>query len=274
MSIKAVLIDFDGTCLQKDQIYLSLKNMHAIRKALEAGILVIPCTGRAADMFPPQIEKEKGIRYWVSSAGARVLDRQENRVVSECLFTPEESAALCRLFEGRNIYAEVCAQGKIHVEKAVFEHIWDFRIPGHHVWYIEDGRVKPVEKLSEYFLENRIGMEKANIYGLTPDEAAWLQSEIRALDIAWIPKPNTNSVQFFPKRLDKKTAVEALLKQLSIDWSEVMAIGDADLDRCVVEAAGIGVAVANAKPELLEVADYVVASDEMNGLAEAFERFL
>ncbi len=274
MSIKAVLIDFDGTCLQKDQTYISLVNMHAIRKALDAGIYVIPCTGRSVDIFPPQIEAEKRIRYWVASAGARVIDRAENKVVSECVFTPEESATLIRLFEGRNIYAEVSALGRIHLEKAVYDHIWDFKVPAHHVWFVDAGRVTPVDKLSDYFLEHRLGMEKSNIYGLEPAEAACLQEEIRGTGLAWIPKPNTFSVQFFPKRLDKRNAVDDLLVKLGITWDEVMAIGDADLDRCVVEAAGIGVAVGNAKPELLEVADHVVASCDDNGLAEAFERFL
>ena len=48
--IKAILLDFDGTTLQKDQVFISMRNMYAIRKALDKGIQIIPSTGRSEDM--------------------------------------------------------------------------------------------------------------------------------------------------------------------------------------------------------------------------------
>ena len=47
MRIKAVLLDFDGTTLQRDQVFISVRNMYAIRKALDRGVYIIPSTGRA-----------------------------------------------------------------------------------------------------------------------------------------------------------------------------------------------------------------------------------
>ena len=38
MDIKAILLDFDGTTLQRDQVFISVRNMYAIRKALDKGI--------------------------------------------------------------------------------------------------------------------------------------------------------------------------------------------------------------------------------------------
>ena len=64
--IRAILLDFDGTSLQKDQVYISLKNKRALWKALDQGIEIIPCTGRSADMMPPQIDQEKRIRSLVT----------------------------------------------------------------------------------------------------------------------------------------------------------------------------------------------------------------
>ena len=53
MNIRAILLDFDGTSLQRDQVYISFRNMRALRAALDKGIEIIPCTGRCEDMFPP-----------------------------------------------------------------------------------------------------------------------------------------------------------------------------------------------------------------------------
>ena len=47
MAIKRILLDFDGTSLQKDQIYISPRNMAALNAAMDRGIEIIPCTEAA-----------------------------------------------------------------------------------------------------------------------------------------------------------------------------------------------------------------------------------
>jgi len=89
MDIKAILLDFDGTALQRDQVYLSYRNMYALQKVMEKGIEVIPTTGRVEDMFPPQIEADQRFRYWVTASGARVVDRHTGEIIYQSLFTPE-----------------------------------------------------------------------------------------------------------------------------------------------------------------------------------------
>ena len=51
--------------------------------------------------------------------------------------------------------------------------------------------------------------------------------------------------------------------------SEVAAIGDAYNDIPMVMGAGLGFAMGNAKKELKDVADVVVADNESNGILEA-----
>ena len=114
MKIKAVLLDFDGTTLQRDQVFISVRNMYAIRKVLDRGIYIIPSTGRAENMQPPQIEAEKRIRYYITSGGARVVDHSTGEVIYEEILTPEDSARMCRIFEEKNIYTEI-ALSLIHI---------------------------------------------------------------------------------------------------------------------------------------------------------------
>ena len=55
MSIRAILLDIDGTLLGKSQVFISVRNMEAIQRVLKKGIEVIPCTGHVFDMMPPQM---------------------------------------------------------------------------------------------------------------------------------------------------------------------------------------------------------------------------
>lgn len=53
-----------------------------------------------------------------------------------------------------------------------------------------------------------------------------------------------------------------------------MAIGDGENDIEMLELAGWGVAMGNAAPQTLAVADARVASNNEDGVVEALERFL
>lgn len=55
MRIRAVLMDMDGTLLGNSQVAVSVRNMEALRRAIEKGVHVLPCTGRVYDMLPPQL---------------------------------------------------------------------------------------------------------------------------------------------------------------------------------------------------------------------------
>lgn len=272
--IKGILLDFDGTSLQRDQVYLSLRNMYALKRAMDKGIEIIPCTGRVEDMFPPQIENEKRIRYWVTSNGARVVDRHTGEVIYSSLFTPEESAMLCRLFEGRKIYSEIAAAGKIYVESEINDHLEQYAVPPHHVWFFEENRQVAVDKPSEFFLHNGIGIEKVNIYGVPEEEQQGLIQALLDTGIVVISAGAGKDIQFFPKRQCRADAMNALFARLGFGFESTMSLGDADLDRAMIEKSAIGVAMGNAPDHVKAVADYVTDVFYEDGVAKAIEKLI
>jgi Cof subfamily protein (haloacid dehalogenase superfamily) len=72
------------------------------------------------------------------------------------------------------------------------------------------------------------------------------------------------------KRISKLTGIEQLLahKYPDVSLSDCIAFGDNYNDIEMLQAVGLGVAVANAKPEVLAVADLVVAGNKADGVAE------
>ena len=74
-------------------------------------------------------------------------------------------------------------------------------------------------------------------------------------------------IEIANKSISKKTAVQAISKKNGIPLKEVLAFGDNYNDQTMLEAVGIGVAVANAKPEVLAIADYKTLSGIEDGVA-------
>ncbi|MEW6522123.1 MAG: HAD family hydrolase [Bacillota bacterium] len=80
-------------------------------------------------------------------------------------------------------------------------------------------------------------------------------------------------VEFSHARATKGQALSLLAGYLGIATPEVLAIGDGINDLDMLEAAGCGVLVGNAAPELWPRADFVTRSPHYRGVVEALERF-
>ncbi len=74
--------------------------------------------------------------------------------------------------------------------------------------------------------------------------------------------------------VDKGYGLRHLCKLLGIDIRRVLAIGDADNDIPMLEAAGTAVAMGNATPGVLAVADWVAPNVDQHGAAVAMRRFV
>ena len=71
----------------------------------------------------------------------------------------------------------------------------------------------------------------------------------------------------------KKNALETLCGEIKIDASRVLAIGDSRNDVPMLQWAGVGVAMANALPEVRDAVPYLTAPNDQDGVARAIERF-
>ena len=72
----------------------------------------------------------------------------------------------------------------------------------------------------------------------------------------------------------KAEALHELARRLNIPIAQTMAIGDNLNDLELLAAAGVGVAMGNARPEVLAVAREVTASNAEDGVAKAIARFV
>jgi len=77
-----------------------------------------------------------------------------------------------------------------------------------------------------------------------------------------------------PKGVTKAYGISLLAKDLGLERSEIMAIGDEENDLPMIEYAGLGVAMENAVPFVKEAADHVTASNIEHGVAKAIQQFV
>lgn len=81
-------------------------------------------------------------------------------------------------------------------------------------------------------------------------------------------------VEVSPAGVNKAAALAALCRELGIGPADVIAFGDHLNDVPMLAWSGWAVAVANAHPDVVAIADEVTASNELDGVALVLEHFV
>jgi len=129
--------------------------------------------------------------------------------------------------------------------------------------------VKPTQKVINDWKTEKKGAHKIMCMGdekYIDDAFTFLETNFKETLHLYRSKPTYLEVAH--KSISKLTAIELLLdSHYKISLNEVVAFGDNYNDISMIEAVGTGVAVANAKPETLKIANVVTLSNKQDGVA-------
>ena len=89
-----------------------------------------------------------------------------------------------------------------------------------------------------------------------------------------VTKSHKYFLEITHKDATKGKALKYLAEDFGMQASEVMAFGDSFNDMDMLQYAGLGVAVANGRPELKAVADLVTGTNLLDGVAEVIEEYV
>ncbi len=81
-------------------------------------------------------------------------------------------------------------------------------------------------------------------------------------------------LQIMAKGVSKGQALKDVCSFYDIPLQRTIAVGDESNDIDMLEAAGIGIAMADAPDKVKRVADYVTSGNDDDGVAEALEKFV
>lgn len=270
--IKIVALDMDGTLLDS-QKRLSKANEAALRRCLEAGVHIVPATGRIWGGVPEAVRGLLGVRYAIITNGALVLDAQENKIIRERKLSNELALELMEIAESFHAMYDPYIDGRGYTEPRFFEHMDEYGlsaviqnlvkatrdiVPNIRTFVKASG--KPVEKVN-YFFGDLQAREQARAILAKRDDIV-LSSSLE------------NNLEINALGATKGAGLLALAEHLGIDPEQTMACGDGENDFSMIRQAGIGVVMANGEETLKEIADFVTLSNDEDGVAAAIERFV
>lgn len=81
-------------------------------------------------------------------------------------------------------------------------------------------------------------------------------------------------LEIMPPGVDKAHSLLRLLTSIGLTSDEMICCGDGYNDVTMIETAGLGVAMANAQPLVLQKADYITKSNDEDGVLHVIEKFI
>ena len=270
--IKMIGLDLDGTLLT-DKKEFTARTKAVISSALRRGIVVLVATGRPWMGIPEELRNFPGMRYALTSNGARIIDAQEERVIEEHLLSPElalQALEICGKYDTlQEVYFD--GQGYAPADKmAVVERY--HRNPSM-CEYMRKTRI-PVDNIFKLVKEENRGLDKVQALFADMEERTQAWRELREVSGLELVGSLRYNIEINTAGVNKGTGLVNLGKVLGIKREEIMAFGDGDNDIVMLKEAGIGVAMANAEDKVKETADYITLSNEEDGVAEAIEKLV
>ncbi|WP_415927344.1 Cof-type HAD-IIB family hydrolase [[Clostridium] scindens] len=270
MNYQILALDLDGT-LTNSSKEISEPTLKALIEIQEQGKKVVLASGRPTNGVAPLAEQfrlgDYG-SYILSFNGGRITNCQTKEIIYNKTLPMD------------------CA-------KPIYDMVLEYKDQGLDlVTYTPDALISGICPNKYTELESRINhmpiirvddflshiKEAPNKFLITGDSAviSKIQKKIIARFRSYLSVYCSDPffLEIMPSGIDKAHSLLRLLTSSGLTADEMICCGDGYNDITMIETAGLGVAMANAQPAVLEKADFVTKSNDEDGVLHVINQFM
>ena len=262
MPIRAIAFDLDDTLL-RDDLTVSDYTVDVLRRAADRGIIILPASGRTRDSMFPTVERIGCASAFIACNGADVWSTNRDLLMQELL--PVELAHEVASFaQERGVYCQTYSPSRFYYsidnEYAV-SYAKSSSLEGEYVGDLTAFIKHPVAKL--------LMMD-------TPERIADMYAESKTIfdGRASLTCSKPHFLECNPLRATKGNALRWCSEHFGFRMDELIAFGDSLNDVSMLEAAGIGVAMGNAREDVKAMGFPVCLSNNEDGVARYIDEHI
>lgn len=279
--IRIIALDLDGTLLDSEK-RLSEANRDALARAAEKGVLIVPTTGRFFGMMPPAVRDLSFVRYAITINGAQVYDRETDTAIVRDEIPLDMALGVMETLDKYDVIYDCYRQNWGWMTAALQDKAAAYATNEHYLKMVREFR-RPVPELKRHlretaadgdvqkvmlFATNRERSTAIDCIRKLSDEIAARFPDIKVTASTW------NNIELNIKTAHKGNALKRFAEHLGFGLENCMSFGDGMNDFTMVEAAGLGIAMMNAEPEVKRVAKDVVPSNDEDGVAKGIDKWI
>jgi hypothetical protein len=269
-SYRLIALDLDGTAVEGGQLP-NERVRRAVAAAEARGACVVLATGRpflsarryaeAFNLRTPLICFQGAlVKEMAGSQDTLFFEQLPGGPLDEVIALAEAQSLELTLYSEERIYYSHTTRPK------PFYDLW-FGIPGGTVPRLHDA-LREIHAHGLVPLKGLFIGEPDENDGLVPQLAERFDGRLSVV------RSHDLFVEVTSPNVSKGAALAFVAERFGIPREEVIAVGDSGNDVSMVQWAGLGVAMANATPDVHAVADWVAPPVSDDGVVEVIERFL
>lgn len=264
MSYKLLALDLDDTLLG-ESFAISPANREAIQEAARRGVKVTLATGRMYRSTLPYAG-ELGLDVpLITYHGALVKTSRTGEEIFHCPVPLDLAQEITSYVEEKGYHLNLYVNDNLYVQ----EDNPMTRL------YVDIAKVvfNPVGSLVAFLQEEPTKMTLIIDQEETLREL-WSLFHQKYSGQLSVVQSRPFFLEITHARATKGQALKSLASSLGIAREDIIAMGDSYNDLDMIEFAGLGVAVENARPEVKKAADYVAPSNQEDGVARVIEKYI
>lgn len=260
---RLIALDIDETITLEPSI-VPEKIISAVNRAREAGIRVTLATGRgyyASSMIVKQLNISEPL---INYGGAIITDPNDGSLIYGTEIAPELVTDVLETARELGVHAHIY-QGDTVIGEEINPYMEAYT-----------ARLQLPHKYDENIRSKRWYNVPKILMMTTEEHAAELRPMLQEKyrDRLKISGSSSGFIEFNHPSAHKGSGLEWVAEHLGIPREEVIAVGDNSLDLEMIQWAGLGCAVANAKEEVKAAADMVIPSCGEYGVAYLIDNIL
>ena len=270
--IGIIALDLDGTLLNSNK-ELSAGNLAALQRAANAGIEIVPTTGRFYGGMPDVIRALPFVRYVITVNGAEVADLKTGEVIYKAEIPWQQAVDIMTLLDEYPVIYDCYQDNAAWMTAEQKKHIDRIVASPHYRKMLHELR-QPVPELKAVLTERKRGVQKVQLFTDQPELWTKMMAELpERFENLCVSSSVSDNVEINQIRANKGEALYALADHLGLPHDATIAFGDGLNDLSMLRDAGIGVAMENACDEAKKTADWITLSCDEDGVAFGINKY-
>jgi hypothetical protein len=258
-TIKAIFFDIDGTLITNQKVISKnvISEIHRVRDAYNIPMYYISARmPKAINTVAHNLSLNKTI---IAYTGALILNN--DTIIRKSFISSEVSSKIIREAVNANI-----------------EYIGVYSFDN---WYVNSDNyytqreIRATKVEPEYAAVESVSTENIQKIMLrdAPEKISALVDTLRSYTDVNVFKTQANALEIFDNSCSKGISVKFMANQLNIPLDSIMAIGDSEGDKEMIQTVGYGIAMGNADESIKQIAFDVTLSNDEDGVAHTLKKY-
>lgn len=268
MKYKLLVLDVDGTLVNNER-EISKRTLATLLKVQQMGVRIVLASGRPTYGLMPlakALELGNYGGFIISYNGCQIINANNGEILFERRINPEMLPYLEKKAHKNSFDIFTYHDDTIITDSPENEYIRN------------EAQLNNLDIIVEDEFSIAIDFAPCKCVLVGDDEQAlisleehWKKRLDGALD-AFRSEPYF--LEVVPSGVNKANTLGVLLEHLGVTREEIIAIGDGVCDVTMLQLAGMGIAMGHSQDSVKVCADYVTASNEEDGVAQAVEKLI